>query len=548
MSAERLFRVLGLVSPDLIDEALPGRKAARPFPWRRWAAAAACLALVCALGLGWLVTGGFQGFGSMGSSGADSGGSPVAGEAGPSADPGSSEEPGSSAGGVGLEDGITFMSYAGPVFPLTTAEDSAGLTAERCVTWDFAPGTNSHGEFRQWGATVTDDYVLHNPTDADVQVTALYPFAGDFNSLAELRPGVAVNGESVETTLYAGPYSGGFQSTFGAELPDTMNLDTINSWQEYKALLESGTYLSQALGDYPVLDIPVTVYEFTNFAAPHERYQAATQAVSFSIDESATQILTCGFNGGEWDEGFRRYSYFVPDGRRNEPELKVLAVLGQDIGSYTLQGYQDGGCDAGEEIDGVSCTVTRSETTMDALLDRLCRAYVAQYAQGRAVDQDNAFDAVSFHMYRGAVAELLTQYGLLSPAPADRYGDGRLDDILSETLSHSRVLYLAFPVTVPAGGSATVQCTLWKPPSYDFECSGSEHAGLQGYDLVTHLGSTLEFTRRSAALVNLAGMEITGQNFGFDPAKGIAAVDLDPEREHYFLELRPLEENENLCS
>ena len=123
----------------------------------------------------------------------------------------------------------------------------------------------------------------------------------------------------------------------------------------------------------------------------------------------------------------------------------------------------------------------------------------------------------------------------------DRYADGRLDDILSEALFHQRVLYLALPVTVPAGGSVTVNCTFWKEPSYDFYCSGSENAGLQGYDLVTQLGSTLEFTCQTAALENAEGIEIVRQNLGFDLKSGITAVELAPEQKYYYLEIRTTE-------
>ena len=532
MRAERLFRVLGLVDPALVEEALAVRRRA----WRHWAALAACLALV--VSLGWAVTGGFQGYGG-GMPGSTSSGSVTAGASGDSGSSGGEiggyAAPGENGGADGC---VNFHSYAGPVFPLTTAENPAGLTAERTVTWDFAPGAYPDGEPRQWGAEVTDAYVLRNGTEADMTVTALYPFAGSFSELA--LPAVTVDGEPVEAALYAGPYSGGFQSTFGAETPDTMNLDTLDSWAEYKALLESGAYLEQALGAYPVLDMPVTVYEFSDFSAPHEDYPAATQAVSFDLEESATKVFTYGFNGGERDEGFRRYSYFVPDGMRNEPDLKLLIVLGEDIGSYTLQGYQDGGCDRGEEIEGVSCAVTRSETTLDAVLDRLCAYYRERYARGRAADQANAFDKVPFALYRGAVAELLSQYGALSGAPVDRYADGRLDDMLAETLSQGRVLYLRFPVTVPAGESVRVECAFWKEPSFDFGGSGSEREGLQGYDLVTTLGSGLTFTRQSVALVNTENVELTGQNL--DPEGGVAAAELDLAREHYYLEIRPREE------
>ena len=36
------------------------------------------------------------------------------------------------------------------------------------------------------------------------------------------------------------------------------------------------------------------------------------------------------------------------------------------------------------------------------------------------------------------------------------------------------------------------------------------------------------------------GIEITGGNFGFDPAAGITEVELDPQQEHYYLEIREI--------
>ena len=524
MRAERLFQALGLVDPALVEEALAVRR--RAVSWRRWGTLAACLVLAVGLGFGWRATGGFDGYGTGMSGGGNAGAS---GDA-----PADSGSAGSGESG-GVEDGITFLSYAGPVLPLTTEETAAGLTAERTVTWDFAPGAYPDGEPRQWGAEVTDAYVLRNFTEEEITVTALYPFAGKFSELA--LPVVTVDGAAAEPSLHAGPYSGGFQSTIGAETPDTMNLADLDSWTEFKALLESGAYQEQALGAYPVLDIPVTVYELSDFEAPRETYPAATQAVSFSIDPERTAVLTYGINGLEQDGTFRRYSCFVPDGKRNEPDQKLLIVLGEDIGDYVLQGYQDGGCDPGEEIGGVSCTVTRSGTTLDAALDRACADCLTRYGEDWVTEDG----PVTFEMYRGAAAELLAQYGLLSGASMDRYADGRLDDMLMETLHQDRVLYLRFPVTVPAGGSARVECAFWKEPSFDFGCSGSENAGLQGYDLATRLGSGLAFTRQSAALVNPENVEITGQNFGFDLEGGVSSVELDLEREHYYLEIRPRE-------
>ena len=190
MRGERLFRILGLLDDDLIEEAVPASSAAasrrRP-SLRRFLGAAACLALICGLGL-WLRSGG-----GMNSGGGADGMSPGAGS-----------------GGSGHGEGTVFMSYAGPVFPLAALEGDAGLTAERTLTWDFAPGSYPDGEPRQWGAEVEDRYVLANPTGEDVTITALYPFAGDFDSLAGIRPTVSVDGAEVPAELYSGPYAGGF--------------------------------------------------------------------------------------------------------------------------------------------------------------------------------------------------------------------------------------------------------------------------------------------------------------------------------------------------
>lgn len=527
MKAERLFRVLGLVDDDLIEEAASPAKGRGAF--RKWAAAAACLAVLCAVGAGWLITGGFRG---MGASAPGESGSGIA----------SDNEP------LSVE-GTTFMSYAGPVFPLTLAEETSALTAERETTWDFAPSTYHDGTPRQWGASVTDSYTLVNITESARTVTALYPFVGSFTELEAQCPTVTVYGQEAEGTLCVGSYAGGFQGVWqsdgqGGYVLDgtTLNLSHPDSWIDYKALLEDGRYLDAALGDGPVLDIPVTVYEFTDFQAPAE-YDAATQAVEFTIDQEKTAVYSYGFNGGAWDPdtGWQQRSYFVPNGQRREKDRKLLVVLGEDIEEYALQGYKDGGCDRGEELEGVSCTVTRRETTLDEVLDLLCRDYLETYAGWQYGMEDGAVSVVPFALFRRAVGELMVQYGPVSEAVKDRYADGRLDDIISEAMSQERVLYLAVPVTVPAGEQVNITCVLWKEPSFDFGCSGSENVGLQGYDFVTRLGSDLTFTEQRAALTNAESIQIQRQNFGFDLEKGVTEVILDLKMEHYYLEIRPKE-------
>ncbi len=173
MKAERLFRAIGLVDEDLIETAAETPAKKRPV-WRRYAAAAACLMVLCGAGAAYLVTGGFRGHGaSAGGSGINNAGSAA--------------------------DAVTFMSYAGPVLPLTTAEENPGVTAERHTDWNFTPRTDPEGYDSQWGAAITDGYILGNPTDTDVTLTLLYPIVGGIRDLLSIDPSVTVNGEKAET-------------------------------------------------------------------------------------------------------------------------------------------------------------------------------------------------------------------------------------------------------------------------------------------------------------------------------------------------------------
>ena len=96
------------------------------------------------------------------------------------------------------------------------------------------------------------------------------------------------------------------------------------------------------------------------------------------------------------------------------------------------------------------------------------------------------------------------------------------------------MFYLSFDVTLPAKGTAEVSASMVKPASLDFV---REHRDRNGYDLVTRLGSPLTFTAQTASVTNLDWVALTDQNFGFDPEAGITAVPLDPDRDHYFLEV-----------
>lgn len=102
-------------------------------------------------------------------------------------------------------DGVSYLSYAGPVLPLTVLEQDTPITAAREMTWDVSSD--------QGPAHYADAYTLTNPTAQSVTVTALYPFAGNFRDLADQQPAITVDGQTVTPQLHPGAYAGSFTGT-----------------------------------------------------------------------------------------------------------------------------------------------------------------------------------------------------------------------------------------------------------------------------------------------------------------------------------------------
>jgi len=97
------------------------------------------------------------------------------------------------------------------------------------------------------------------------------------------------------------------------------------------------------------------------------------------------------------------------------------------------------------------------------------------------------------------------------------------------------MMYLTFPVTVPAGESVNVTAQLVKYESTSHMSGEDDH---EGYDLMTTLGSVLPITKQTVRMVNTEAVELIDNNFGFDWDNGITEVTLDPNVEHYWMKVK----------
>jgi hypothetical protein len=519
MKSERLLDLIGEISSEKVATITGNDSIARTRRqhWHRWAAVAASLFLVVSVGGYGMLNGWFSGARS--------------GQGGPA----SANADGSS----------IFMSYAGPLFPLTLKKQTDNITAQRQITWNFSPFTGKIQTYQINGDTksyeswqseslVRDSYVLSNSGDQDITVKAIYPYSG---SIKTGQPDVTVDGVLTATTLHPGLYTGTFSPAVGSSRPgETLNLAQIDSWEAYLTLLKSGDYLQSAFqGASLPLDQPVVVYAFTDPVKPVIDDANPILAISFSLDRN-TIALSFGMNGSsiDTDKQWRRFSFSVPGKEDSWYDQTVAIILiGGDIDSYTLQGYSDGSCDDGKELDGVSAAVTRYETTLGAMLEQIVAETINRFPD--MYGDGNDTDVRDVSLYTSLVAETLYNDGPLSDDMKMRYDDGMLESVISDTLSYGRVLYLSFEVVIPAGGGIVIDISMKKDASVNYTGSGRNNR--YGFDLVTKLGTNLTFSELTASLVNCDAVEIINQNMGFDLESGINTVSLDLETAHYYLEV-----------
>lgn len=452
---------------------------------------------------------------------------------------------GSGGGGSGEGGGArSYMHYVGPVLPLTALDGAEGVTAERSVNYDFAPyrpvmhSYEHNGQTYSYDASrreaiVTDSYVLTNETDADRTLRLVYGAEGRFNDALDRLPEITVDGAKAETVLHPAAYSGAFADATGRHSEtERLNLEEIRSWDGYAALLGDGRYQESAFAELPTLDFPVTVYRIDGYELGETDAPNPSLQISFSLTDDNALVLTYGSNGGSNDYETGRYSRIV--GRVNDLRTApmYLIVCGGDLAEYKLQGYRSGGANVGEELE-ITASVTRYETTMDAMLRMAVDAYMGKRSY-LGIEGGTVADSAPRELLYGTVADLLVSYGALSASPAGRYSFGMLEEVL-DAFAVQRILYQAFEVTVPAHGSVLVTATMHKEASYDYT---GDLRGADGYDLATQLGSTLRFTSQRASVSAVDAVEILDNNFGFDPDAGISEVTLDPGTEHYWMQVR----------
>ena len=451
--------------------------------------------------------------------------------------------PGLGAAGGGGGAGDTYMSYAGPVFPLTVLEENSGLTAQRLLNFDFslyAPEVEAQGRL---ASLVTDRYLLENPGAEDKTVTLCYPFAASLGSGLEEVPALTVNGTAAQTRLHIGPGSGNYLPAAGSDRQgETLNLAILSGWEDYQALMEAGSR-DWAFAPLTLPDTPVTVYELSGLYCESSQKNASLM-LEYDLDMKKTTVLSYGFNAFRFETaetggtaGTAQRSCGIPTpGQPDYGESVYLIVVGEDISAPQLTAWSHAGGSGKQPLTDAGATLTRYESTLGEMLLRIAGQYrsgadTILYGDGGST----ILSLCSESDFAALCARLLLGYGTLAGDGMDRYDVGMLEEICADTRSIDRVLYLTAEITVPAGQTVEVTAAMKKPASIDFH---GKNKYRNGYDLVTTLGSDLTFTGQEASLSGWEYIELLRQDFGFDPEQGITRVPLDTARPHYAMDVR----------
>ncbi len=446
----------------------------------------------------------------------------------------SAPAPGESGGGD--DAALTeYMSYAGPVLPLTALENCHGIEVERLIDISFA-AYSKEGLYPP-SAAISDSYILTNSSTEDISLTAVYPYAASYREAAHegLVPELYIDGSRADmnSPLVFGVYSGGFVPVTGAEDDPEMssaNLSSPRNFADYEALLSNGSYLTVAFSQTEALDQPVTVYHIGDFEySSDSKATNPTLNFSFTMDESKTQVFTWNFNGGSNDPDRKLYErckggiMVCPNASPENiyPDDGYIIVVGEDISDMNIQGYRNGACEKGDELPDLACSVNRYESTLGEVFRQLLRENMPIIADS---------------LYPIAARELLN-FGLIGDSPATRYSDGMLDGFVYDVMGQKRICYFYFPITIPAGESKSIELKTTKEASYNYHGTG-EDASLNGYEMATVLGSCLDFSSQRASISNFESIEIASQNFGFDIESGLTEVELDSDVPNYWLNIR----------
>ncbi len=408
-----------------------------------------------------------------------------------------------------------YDAYAGPILPLTTVSGGEGITTQRHVDFDCSTYDETYvrSTIDSSEVIVTDTYQLTNSTAEEKRLTLAYPYELRTGRERGFFPTITVEGQEVQPELYF-------------SLDSDKNIQRAKSFANYKERMAEKDFLASALEEPVVADIPVKAYHFTDITYNGDRKGTIPfLTMTFTIPEGA-KVWTRHYDASAYGEEKDSYSLWFGD-TLDEQDAAWVFVADGDIENITF----GGNLGFNETEDSVLSDVTYEyeilETTFADLMWKFAQEYDFWADNDYYPDPGLITPEI---LYRDTMKRI---GGDMGEGYDPMFGDPIhcVTDKFYNTFVGTRLQYMIFPVTIPAGETVTVEAKYWKEASYNFM---SEN-GSDGYEIATQLGSSLTFTNLTASIQNTQWIEIEKQDLGFAPQNGIMKTNLDLEKEQYQL-------------
>lgn len=422
---------------------------------------------------------------------------------------------------------IMYSAYDGPILPLAASNDVTGVEVKRHINLDLSEFGNA--EYMPH-SQVTDSYVLTNTTDNDVVMKAVYGFAGNLEYDVSCIPEVTVNGQRVETALWAGY---GDYEDYSAD-----KSEVLESFENYESALADGKYMNNALGVPLAYTNKVTVYKISG-AERSEDGKAQDVAIWYSMDSTKTKVFHYGFVSRDVDAQNNRYclrAYMSDEHDVERGKDRYVIVVGEDIQISDVLCINVGAEGDGVSADGQHMVAKYEAAVGDVLQEigsQLVRFNGKAYKEHPLIHTQMTGKAMAL-----ALLQVMVDFGAFDlSVNSDMYNS--IEEFEHIVYSAQRVMYVTWEVTIPAGQSVDVVASMKKPGKI---LSGDKDNRYDGYtdcyDVMTKLGSNLCYTEQTASISGADSVNIAEQNFGFDVKNAITKVKLNLDEPRYYIRIK----------
>ena len=408
---------------------------------------------------------------------------------------------------------------AGPIMPITFAQENRNITASRELTYDFGDVEKADKGY----VPVKDAYVLNNTSGQEQTVTYYYPYVTDIQELSLHMPKVYVDGQEKELNVSGGVYWG--TDSYGMAKMFSPYVST----DEYCYMTGDMKPVEDMLQE-ELLNQTVIVYEFENLDSGNVSGEAGMYSASFKVTDPNKVFMSDMFDM-TYDGDCVKVSFAL---NQSEGQKPAIYFMDGEPTEYEEQGYCYTDMTEANRSDEVTAKRNKYETTMkDVLMDMVTERM-------QSVDKETgANDELSSLYYNRAAKMFCVMYcwkndGVITPED-DIFYAACISDIAYMVWDYESLYILSDTITIPAGESVTLDLEYVKQGAHQTYEPQEELRDHYCYDNMPNLGTNVKFTSQKAAIEESGNIRIKDQNYGFDLEKGVKAVELALDAERYYM-------------